>query len=140
MLVKRRLANFVKNSRKRNKVLLDGQAKKELPATIDTVQKHVAKQIETAGKPPDEKFFNLSKNNKEDPPLTGFVEYFAYRMEQYKYDVRQEQLNFLEGVKKGGASKNQAENKISKPGIFKMLLDYAVEKKFDRQEYFITKS
>ena len=64
----------------RNNEKWKGQNKKEMPATIDSVQHHISKQIESGGEPPYEKLFNLSKNLKDDAPLTGFIEYYAYKL------------------------------------------------------------
>lgn len=35
-----------------------------------------------------EKFFNFSKNSKEDPPITSFLEFFAYKVEERKHILR----------------------------------------------------
>ena len=87
-LVQRRLNVFNILTIKRNKAKWESQTKKEMPATIDTVNHHVEKQIESGGQPRQEKLFNLSKNAKEDAPLTGFVEYFAYKLEERKYNLQ----------------------------------------------------
>ena len=50
-----------------------------MPATIDNVETHIAQSIEFGGLPRYEKIFNLSKSAKEDPPLNGFINYFAYK-------------------------------------------------------------
>ena len=60
--------------------------KQELPATIVNVQAHIASSIESGGQPTQEKLFNLSKNAKEDAPLTGLIEFFAYKIEERKYN------------------------------------------------------
>lgn len=75
------------------------QKEKEMPATIDTVSHHISKQIESGGQPPQEKLFNLSKNSKEDAPLTGFVEYYAYKLEERKFNL---QYNTGEPMSVGG--------------------------------------
>ena len=75
------------------------QKKKEMPATIDSVQHHISKQIKSGGEPPAEKLFNLSKNSKDDAPLTGFVEYLAYKIEERKYILK---YGSGEAVKDGG--------------------------------------
>ena len=58
-----------------------------MPATIDTVQHHISKQIKNFEEPPYERLFNLSKNSKDDAPLTGFVEYLAYKYEERKFNL-----------------------------------------------------
>ena len=63
------------------------QKKKEMPARIETVQHHIAKQIKSVEEPPYEKLFNLSKNSKDDAPLTGFVEFLAYKIEERKFNL-----------------------------------------------------
>lgn len=59
-----------------------------MPATIDNVSNHISKTIESGGKPPYKFLFNLSKGQKEDAPLSGFVEYFAYKLEERKYNLQ----------------------------------------------------
>ena len=55
---------------------------------LDHVETHIAQSIECGGQPRYEKIFNLSKNSKEDPPLNGFVNYFAYKSEERKFNIR----------------------------------------------------
>ena len=59
-----------------------------MPAMIDHVETHIAQSIECGGLPRYEKIFNLSKSSKEDPPLNGFVNYFAYKGEERKFNLR----------------------------------------------------
>lgn len=102
-----------------------------MPATVETVQNHLVKQVKAGKEPPYEKLFNLSKNTKEDPPLTGFIEYYAYKVEERKYQIRYENV---------GAQNSKLAYKDREPFIpYKLFLEYCVEKKFDRREYFISK-
>ena len=59
-----------------------------MPATIDNVETHIAQSIEFGGQPRYEKIFNLSKSAKEDPPLNGFINYFAFKGEERKFNLR----------------------------------------------------
>ena len=54
---------------------------------IDHVESHIAQSIESGGAPKIEKIFNLSKNNKDDPPLNGYLNYYGYRNEERKYNL-----------------------------------------------------
>ena len=54
---------------------------------MNHVETHIAQSIECGGAPKIEKIFNLSKNNKDDPPINGFVNYFAYRSEERKFNL-----------------------------------------------------
>lgn len=57
-------------------------------ATIEHIDDHVKDAITTGGMPRLEKLFNLSKGSKEDSPLDGFVNYYAYKTEERKYNLR----------------------------------------------------
>ena len=88
MILQRRQHLFNGQTKVRNYEKWTSQKKKEMPATIDTVQHHISKQIKSGGEPPYEKLFNLSKNSKDDAPLTGFVEYLAYKIEERKFNLQ----------------------------------------------------
>ena len=77
-----------------------------------------------------EKLFNLSKNSKEDPPLSGFVEYFAYKVEERKYNIRYDHSSKNEG---GGSKDNQ--HVVPARAFF----DFVREKKYTTKEFYITK-
>ena len=57
-----------------------------MPAMIEHVESHIAQSIESKGAPKYEKIFNLSKNNKDDPPLNGFLNYYGFRNEERKFN------------------------------------------------------
>lgn len=87
-LIQRRRINFDKATQDRNKEMWLSQSRKEMPAIIDHVQSHQDRQAEFEKIGNIEKFFNLSKNAKEDAPLTGFIEFYAYLCEERKYNLR----------------------------------------------------
>ena len=87
MILQRRQHLFNGQTKVRNYEKWTSQKKKEMPATIDTVQHHISKQIKNFEEPPYERLFNLSKNSKDDAPLTGFVEYLAYKYEERKFNL-----------------------------------------------------
>ena len=93
LLIKRRSLNFRDATIKMNREAGATMYKKEMPATVENLENHIKQSIETGGLPPYEKLFNFSKKNKEDPPLTGFIEYFAYRASEQDYNLRQDLLN-----------------------------------------------
>ena len=55
---------------------------------INTVNAHIADQIESGGMEKQDKLFNLTKNSKDDAPITGFVEFLAFKIEERKYNIR----------------------------------------------------
>jgi len=55
---------------------------------INTVNAHIADQIESGGMEKQDKLFNLTKNAKDDAPITGFVEFLAFKIEERKYNIR----------------------------------------------------
>ena len=55
---------------------------------IEVIHKHLEEQIKNGGKPQVERLFNFNKNAKEAPPLSGFVEYYAYKTESRKHAIR----------------------------------------------------
>ena len=58
-----------------------------MPETINTVHAHLDDTIRTGGLPSNNKLFNLSKNSKDDAPITGFIEYYAYKIEERKHNL-----------------------------------------------------
>lgn len=55
---------------------------------VETIDHHAENTMKAASEPAVEKFFNLSKNSKEDAPLDGFINYYAYKIEERKYALR----------------------------------------------------
>ena len=71
----------------------------------------------------------MSKNAKEDAPLTGFIEYFAYKLEERKYNLQ---------YSTPGDQANQSRLKDVQPILPpKAFAEYTTEKMFDKREYYI---
>ena len=87
LLIKRRNQRFSNMLKEKNLKRHEEIKNKDMPAMMDHVESHIAQSIESGGAPRIEKIFNLSKNNKDDPPLNGFVNYFAYRNEERKFNL-----------------------------------------------------
>lgn len=129
LLMQRRLHIFNVSTVRRNKAQWEDQTKKEMPATIQTVQNHIAKQIKSGEQKPYNFLFKLSKNAKEDSPLTGFVEYFAYKIEERKYNLL---YSNGEPQKVGGRLAD-----IQPVIPVRAWFSYVTEKTYNRREFYI---
>ncbi len=49
---------------------------------------HYKDVIHSGGMEKQDKLFNLSKNAKDDAPITGLIEFIAYKVEDRKYQIR----------------------------------------------------
>lgn len=99
-----------------------------MKAMISTIDDHVKDAITTGGMPKLDKLFNLSKGSKEDAPLDGFVNYYAYKSEERKYNLRyNKNLDPIQAAL------------MSRPlnPIFTQL-EYTAEKYYNHREYFLT--
>ena len=100
--------------------------KRNIPATVETITYHIEEQIKSGGQPKYEKLFNLSKNAKEDKPMTGFIEYYAYLTEERKYNLRYNQNSDQESL-------------YSKPiPPTKAFYYYVADKTYTEPQYYIT--
>lgn len=76
------------NITKNNKKQWQESHKKELPALIGLMDEHLKDSIQSGGLPKLEKLYNMSKGSKDDAPLDGFINYYAYKTEERKYNLR----------------------------------------------------
>ena len=85
LLIKRRTQNFNTTLQNRNFKNMNQKKNKDMPATIDHVETHIAQSIECGGLPRYEKIFNLSKSSKTKagPALYRKIRYLKFRTDGY---------------------------------------------------------
>ena len=139
LLIKRRSIKFNTQLKEQNFQRQEQIKNKDLPATMDHVESHIAQSIESGGAPKIEKIFNLSKNNKEDPPLNGFVKYYAYRSEERKFNILypEKPPSKKEDVLAQPKLKLKDTNNLI---TYKVFLNYICDKKYTTKEYFISQN
>ena len=98
---------------------------------MDSINAHIDGQIKSGGQPKFEKLFNLSKNGKEDAPLNGFVEYYAYLTEERKYKFR------YPGRENKDSDLSYLQQPIHPTTGFNL---YVGEKHLDKREYYISEA
>ena len=108
-----------------------------MPATIDHVETHIAQSIECGGLPRYEKIFNLSKSSKEDPPLNGFINYYAYKGEERKFNLRYPEKQKKKGSQKEPKLRLKDTNVLHPSRVFD---EYVCEKNYQKKEYFISEN